>query len=217
MPLQLLPKINKPALIIVDMQNDFIRQGAPFEVPGGRETIAPQQRLLQHFRDKGYPVIFLQWVSVENDAWRRLESKFSWTSFLDEQTKACRVGHLRRYEDSEAEVDCAGIIAELAPIDGEIIVQKHGFGGFYGTTLQQHLSELGVDTLVVTGVVAECCVEDTVREALYHHYTSIVVSDAVESMSPSRKIECLAVLDENYGWVAESGEVIDYLSSASAY
>lgn len=36
MPLQLLPKINKPALIIVDMQNDFIRQGAPFEVPGGR-------------------------------------------------------------------------------------------------------------------------------------------------------------------------------------
>jgi len=217
MPLELLPKIRKPALIIVDMQNDFIRQGAPFEVPGGRETIAPQQRLLQYFRENHYPVIYLQWVSIENDPWRVLESKFTWTAFLDEKTQACRVGHFRAYEDHEGEVDCAAIIAELAPVAGEIIVPKHGFGGFYGTDLHQQLSGLGVDTLVVTGVVAECCVEDTVRQALYHHYASIVVSDAVESMTAQRKIECLAVLDENYGWVAESGEVIDYLSSAKAY
>jgi len=82
MSLHLLPVAPKPALIIVDMQNDFVRQGAPFEVPRGRETIAPQQSLLKYFRENGYPVIFLQWVSVANDPWRRLESKFTWTEFL---------------------------------------------------------------------------------------------------------------------------------------
>ncbi len=215
MSLHLLPVAPKPALIIVDMQNDFVRQGAPFEVPGGRETIAPQQSLLKYFRENGYPVIFLQWVSVANDPWRRLESKFTWTEFLDENTKACRVGHFRTYEDSSEPVDCAAIIDELAPIAGEPIVPKHGFGGFYGTNLHDILAASGVDTLVFTGVVAECCVEDSVRQAYYHHYASIVVSDAVESMSANRKVECLAVLDENYGWVTDSASVIEHLTVQS--
>lgn len=206
------PAIKKPALIIVDMQNDFIRDGAPLEVPGGRDIIGRNLALLQYFRETGQPVVFLRWLAVENDPKRRLEGKFSWMSLLDETTRACRPGFTRRYRDVDGELDGSAVIDELTPQNNEFTVFKYGYGGFYGTSLGEHLSQLGVDTLVVTGVVAECCVEDTVRQAWNHAYATLAVSDAIAAMSEKRMVESMSVIEENYGWVATTCEVISLLN-----
>ncbi|HEY3984800.1 isochorismatase family cysteine hydrolase [Cedecea sp.] len=206
------PAIKKTALIIVDMQNDFIRDGAPLEVPGGRDIIGRNLALLQYFRETGLPVVFLRWLATENDPKRRLEGKFSWMSLLDETTQSCRLGFKRRYRDVEGERDGSAVIDELTPQNNEFTVFKYGYGGFYGTALGEHLVQLGVDTLVVTGVVAECCVEDTVRQAWNHAYATLAVSDAIAAMSEKRMAESMSVIEENYGWVATTGEVISLLN-----
>lgn len=205
------PAIKKPALIIVDMQNDFIRDGAPLEVPGGRDIVARNQALLQYFREAGLPVVFLRWLSTENDPKRRLEGKFTWMSLLDETTRACRLGFKRRYRDVDGELDGSAVIDELTPQSHEFTVFKYGYGGFYGTALGEHLAQLGVDTLVVTGVVAECCVEDTVRQAWNHAYATLAVSDAIAAMSEKHMAESMSVIEENYGWVATTREAISLL------
>ncbi|MBJ7220784.1 MULTISPECIES: cysteine hydrolase family protein [unclassified Brenneria] len=206
------PAIKKTALIIVDMQNDFIRDGAPLEVPGGRDIIGRNLALLHYFRERGEPVIFLRWLAVENDPHHRLGGKFSWMSLLDENTKSCRLGFKRRYRDTETELDCSAVIDELKPRDNEFTVFKYGYGGFYGTSLGELLALLGVDTLVVTGVVAECCVEDTVRQAWNHAYAVLAVSDAIAAMNEKRMAESMSVIEENYGWVAETSDVISLLN-----
>lgn len=205
------PIIKKAALIIVDMQNDFIRDGAPLEVPGGRDIIESNLQLLLYFREHRMPVVFLRWLSTENDPKRRLEAKFSWMSLLNEQTRSCQLGVKRSYLDSDSELDCSSIIEELKPNDSEFTIFKYGYGGFYGTVLNEHLHQLGVDTLVVTGVVAECCVEDTIRQAWNHAYSSIAVIDAISAMSESSMANSMRVIEENYGWVATTQEVISLL------
>lgn len=205
------PEVKKAALIIVDMQNDFIRDGAPLEVPGGREIIGRNAELLRYFREQQQPVIFLRWLSTENDPKRRLEAKFSWMSLLDENTRACRLGIKRCYRDMDRELDCSAVIDELKPNDTEFTVFKYGYGGFYGTNLGEYLTQLSVDTLVITGVVAECCVEDTVRQAWNHAYATLTVSDAIASMSEKRMAESMSVIEENYGWVATTCEVLSLL------
>jgi isochorismate hydrolase len=86
-PQHTVPIVARPALLVVDMQNDFVRAGAPFEVPAARETIPPQQRLLDAFRAHGLPIVFLKWIGVENDPYRHMQDKFTWARGLAEDIK----------------------------------------------------------------------------------------------------------------------------------
>ncbi|WP_064695005.1 cysteine hydrolase family protein [Rhizobium aegyptiacum] len=212
MPLQTLPNIARPALLVVDMQNDFVRAGAPFEVPAARETIPPQQRLLTAFRARALPVVFLKWIGVENDPYQRMQEKFTWARGLAEDIKGCRPGHVRHYADIGAVRDCCAVIDELAPTGDEIQLTKRGYGGFLGTRLDALLQERGVDGVVVTGVMAECCVEDTARQAYQLHYPSVVITDCVATYDPKATQTMLDVVDKNFGWVAGSDAVIDWLN-----
>ncbi|RWX10014.1 cysteine hydrolase [Rhizobium hidalgonense] len=195
------------------MQNDFVRAGAPFEVPAARQTIAPQQRLLGAFRARALPVVFLKWVGVENDPYQRMQDKFTWAKGLVEDTKGCRPGHLRHYADINAVRDCCAVIDELAPNDDDIQLMKRGYGGFLGTELDALLQERSVDGVVVTGVMAECCVEDTARQAYQLHYPALVVTDGVATYDLKATQTMLDVVDKNFGWVAGSDTVVDWLDA----
>jgi nicotinamidase-related amidase len=166
------------------MQNDFVRAGAPFEVPAARETIPPQQRLLDAFRSRELPIVFLKWIGVENDPYQRMQDKFTWARGLAADIKGRRPGHLRHYADIGAVRDCCAIIDELASNEDEIQLTKRGYGGFLGTGLDAMLQERGVDGVVVTGVMAECCVEDTARQAYQLHYPAVVITDGVATYDP---------------------------------
>lgn len=199
-------RVVRPALLVVDMQNDFVRLGAPLEVPDARATIAAQARLIAAFRERGLPVVFTRFLSLEADnlLWR-------WSPQCHPATRACWPGHLRGYEDIDGQRDCAAVIDELAPAPGELVVDKVGYGSFHGTDLDAQLRALGVASLVVTGTVTQICVEETAREAFHHGYPTTVVSDAVSSFAPDLHAATLKNLAMKFGWVADTETVLGWL------
>lgn len=212
-PQQTLPIIAKAALLVVDMQNDFVRAGAPFEVPAALDTIPPQQKLLHTFRKHNLPVVFLKWIGVADDPYLNMQYKFSWARALSEDVKGCRIGHPRHYSDIDGVRDCSAVIDELMPIHDEIQLTKRGYGGFFGTPLDAILREREVDGVVITGVMAECCVEDTARQAYQLHYPAVVVTDGVATYDPHATKTMLDVVDKNFGWVADSNTIARWIAS----
>jgi len=210
----MLPSHADPALLVIDMQNDFVRKGAPLEVPAARDVIGANKDLIDAFRAAGRPVAYLRWVSVENDPYLELLPHFPWVGSLAEPVAACRPGRSRWYEDLGREADGAAVIDELAPLPGEVQVDKRGYGGFLGTDLHAQLQRLGAKSLVMTGVVAEICVEDTARQAFQFHYRTTVVSDAVASRRPDRQAAMLQTVASGYGWVAQTADVLAALRDA---
>ena len=102
------------------------------------------------------------------------------------------------------------IIDELAPIDGEIVIDKPGKGAFYATDLQDVLDDAGITQLIVTGVTTEVCVHTTVREANDRGYECLVLSDCVGSYFPEFQrvgLEMIAAQGGIFGWVADSAAV----------
>ena len=108
------------------------------------------------------------------------------------------------------------MIDELAPVPGEPVVDKLGYGAFFGTDLDARLRALGVRSLVVTGTVTQICVEETAREAFHHGYATTVVEDAVSSFAPDLHAATLRNLAMKFGWVSGADEVIAALPVAVA-
>jgi nicotinamidase-related amidase len=202
-------RLPAPALLVVDMQNDFVRAGAPLEVPDARGTIAVQQRLLAAFRARRLPVLYTRFLSREEDnlLWR-------WSPECHPATRACWPDHVRSYDDAPAPRPCADVVDELVPALGEPIIDKYGYGAFHGTDLDARLRARGVRSLVVTGTVTQICVEQTAREAFHHGYATTVVADAVSSFAPELHAAALRNFAMKFGWVTDADVVIGALPSA---
>jgi nicotinamidase-related amidase len=203
-------RLSAPALLVVDMQNDFVRAGAPLEVPDARATIGSHQRLLAAFRARRLPVVYTRFLSLEEDnlMWR-------WSPQCHPATRACWPDHVRSYDDVPGPRPCADVIDELAPASGDAIVDKYGYGAFHATDLDQRLRALGVRSLVITGTVTQICVEETAREAFHHGYSTTVVTDAVSSFAPDLHAAALRNFAMKFGWVADADAVIGALPSAT--
>ena len=196
----------RAVVIVVDMQNDFVRQGAPLEVPDARATIAANRRLADGFRSRGLPVIYTRFISLESDnhLWR-------WSPQCWPEIRCCWAGHMRRYGDSAGELDCSAIIDELGPAPGDIILDKHGYGAFSGTDLDRRLRNAGVRSLLVTGTVTQICVEETARETFHHGYNTVIASDAVSSFAADLHSATLKNFAMKFGWVTDSETALSWL------
>ncbi len=110
------------------------------------------------------------------------------------------------------------IIDELAPLPGELVIDKPGKGSFYGTDLQAILELHGITQLIVTGVTTEVCVHTTVREANDRGYEVLVLSDCVGSYFPEFQrvgLEMVAAQGGIFGWVADSSALLSVLLTSS--
>jgi nicotinamidase-related amidase len=104
-----------------------------------------------------------------------------------------------------------GIIPELAPIEGEVVIDKPGKGAFYGTGLGEVLEGHGISHLVVMGVTTEVCVQTTMREANDRGYDCLLVEDGTESYFPAFKEAALAMIRAQgaiVGWTAPSAALL---------
>ena len=154
----------RTALIVVDMQNDFVAPGAPMETPMGQELMPRLQALLAHARQTGMKVIFTAHVHRRNgcdmglfgEIWPPIES---------------RAGLV----DGEPGVD---IYPAVAPVGDEIVIKKHRYSGFFGTDLDIVLRTEGIETVAVTGVTTENCCHATARDAMFNGYRVAFISDA---------------------------------------
>jgi nicotinamidase-related amidase len=152
-------RVPDPALLVIDMQNDFVRVGAPLEVPEARTTIPRIAQLIAHFRRAGRPVIHTRFHAEQSPGLMWL-----WSPQCGPELKCCWDGVERSYGDHEGALGCADTIEELAPRSGELVIDKYGYGSFHGTTLDAELRKLRVRSLVVAGTVAQICVDQTAPE-----------------------------------------------------
>lgn len=201
------------ALIIIDMQRDFLEPGGFGEMLGNdvsllRSTIAPCKAVLDAARKQGLLVIHTREGHNPdmNDC---------------PPSKLVRGGGDTRIGDAgpmgrilirgEAGHD---IIPELYPIAGEPVLDKPGKGAFYATDLELKLRNRGIKTLIVCGVTTEVCVNTTVREANDRGFEALVVSDATGSYFPEfhrMGLEMVKAQGGIFGWVAPSANVVKAL------
>ena len=198
-----LDRFAHPALLIVDMQNDFVRVGAPLEVPEARATLPVHQLLLRACRELGVPVIYTKFVAGPGPS-----LLWEWSPMHAPPVCCCWKGHLRQFEDGDRELDCADIVDELYPEPGDPIVEKFGYGAFHHTYLDDLLKARGVESVLVTGTVTQICVEETARESFKYGYKTTIVSDAVSSYMPDLHAAALKNFSLKFGWVSTADEVI---------
>jgi nicotinamidase-related amidase len=195
-----------PALLVVDMQNDFVRVGAPLEVPESRATIPVHQTLLSACREMRIPVIYTKFVAGPDPI-----LLWEWSPVHAPPVCSCWKGVKRSYEDAAGELDCSDIIVELYPEPGEPIVEKVGCGAFHDTELDELLKEREVESVLVTGTVTQICVEETARESSKRGYRTTIISDAVSSYMPDLHAAVLKNFALKFGWVSPAATVIDEL------
>jgi nicotinamidase-related amidase len=198
----------RTGLVIVDMQNDFVRVGAPLEVPDARKTIPANQRLLERFRSEGRAVVFTRFVAGPEPT-----LMWKWSPVIAPPVCCCWPGFARSYGDTEGELDCTAVIDELAPRAGEPQIEKYGYGAFHRTALTDVLRARAVDTVVITGTVTQICVEDTARGAFHEGFQAVVVSDAVSSFDPELHHATLRSLEMKFARVLATDDVLGELES----
>ncbi len=198
------------ALLIIDMQRDFLESGGFGESLGNdvrllRAAIAPCRALLDGARKAGLLVIHTR-------EGHRPDLSDAPSTKLNRGAPRHRIGALGpmgrilvRGEPGH------GIVAALAPVPGEPVIDKPGKGAFYATDLQAVLANRGVDTLIVCGVTTEVCVHTTVREANDRGYRCIVPGDACASYFPEFHaigLEMIKAQGGIFGWVSDSRRVL---------
>ena len=201
-------RLAAPALVIVDMQNDFVRSGAPLEVPDARATFDAHRRLLAAFRKRGAPVIYTKFLATPHPS-----LLWNWSPQCAAPVLCCHKGTLRRYHDTDQAIECTDIVTELAPQAQDLVIEKYGYGAFHGTMLSDLLRQRAVRSLVITGTVTQICVEETAREAFHHGFATTVVADAVSSFAPDLHAATLKNFAMKFGWVETTDALLRALEA----
>jgi len=198
------------ALLIIDMQRDFLEPGGFGEMLGNdvsqlRRTIEPNRRLLAAWRAAGLTVIHTREGHRPDLADLPPAKKIRGKG----ETTIGDPGPMGRIlVRGEAGHD---IIPELYPAAGEPVIDKPGKGAFFATDLSAILAHRGIKQLVVTGVTTEVCVNTTVREANDRGYECLVPEDCVGSYFPEFQEAGLNMIKAQggiFGWVSHSKHIL---------
>jgi nicotinamidase-related amidase len=198
------------ALVVIDMQRDFLEPGGFGEMLGNdvgqlRRTIEPNQRLLSAWRAAGLQVIHTR------EGHRPDLSDLPPAKKVRGRSTTCigDAGPMGRIlVRGEAGHD---IIRELYPLPTEPVIDKPGKGAFFATDLHAILRNRGVKQLIVTGVTTEVCVHTTVREANDRGYDCLVPEDCVGSYFPEFQQVGLKMIKAQggiFGWVSDSARIL---------
>jgi ureidoacrylate peracid hydrolase len=188
------------ALVIVDMQKDFLDEGGACFIPGGRAVAPAISRVLDAFRAAPLPVIHVITVWQKDGADM---SRFTTSEVLRE--RGLRIG-----EAGTEPID------ELTPFPNEYIVRKIRYSAFYGTELEMLLRALGIVYVVTVGVATNVCVRSTVHDAAFRDFLPVVLRDCTTSYTEAAHFQSLEDIENAFGWVRDSAELFGILGLAPA-
>lgn len=158
----------KTALLVIDMQNDFVKPGAPMQVPKATDMVPKLQKLLNVCRAKRIPVLYTAHVhspdgsdwGLMGDFWEPIRNR---TALMDG-------------------TEGADIYKEVYPAQGEPVIKKHRYSGFYGTDLEIRLRNMGIEAVAITGTVTNICCESTARDAQFRDFKVVFLNDVTGAM-----------------------------------
>ncbi len=154
----------KTAVIVVDMQNDFVAPGAPLLSQQAQDMAPRLAETLQACRQQGMRIVYTAHVHRKDGCdmglYDDLYPPIADRSALVDGTEG------------------SDIYKVLAPQPGEHVIKKHRYSAFFATDLDLILREWGIDTVIITGTTTENCCHATARSAMFHNYKVIFLSDA---------------------------------------
>ena len=203
------------ALVVIDMQRDFVEPGGFGETLGNdvgllQSVVPPLRKVLDAARAVGLTVIHTREGHLP-------DLSDCPPAKLNRGDPSLRIGD----PGPKGRILVRGeyghdIIDELAPQPGEPVVDKPGKGSFHGTDFGKLLQDNGITSLIVAGVTTEVCVHTTVREANDRGYECLVLSDCTGSYFPEFHrvaLEMVAAQGGIFGWVADSSALLEALTT----
>lgn len=153
----------KTAVLVIDMENDFVKEGAPMYTPMGNKFVKPLSVFLDACRQQGMMIIYTTHVhrksGVDMGAFGQLWEPIGSQTGLVDGTPGIEI-----YPD-------------IAPKGDEIVIKKHRYSAFVGTDLELILRTCHIETLAITGVCTEICCFSTARDAMFNGYDVAFLSD----------------------------------------
>lgn len=202
----------RTAVVCIDMQNAFIREGGMFDLAGwptqgGRDAIEPCRRVIEGARAAGVKVVFVK---------MSFKPGLTNAGGPDSPNYHKEIGMvlLRQHPEFTEQSIVEGtwgaeIVEELAPLPGEPVVCKQRYSGFAGTDLDHVLKTLGIRYCLFIGGATNVCVSATLMDAFSLDYWPILISDAVFTQCPPVTVEAALWNVENiFGWVTKVKDVL---------
>jgi ureidoacrylate peracid hydrolase len=194
-------RAERTALFVIDMQNAFIAPGAALEVPGGRDLIPRIAALVETCRRRSVPIV-----------WMQLDASPPGGGLLLEKYPRMRE-HAILFRGTPG----FDLHWELpAPRDDEVRIVKHKYDSFHGTDLDEQLRGRGIESVIICGVTTNCCCESTARSAFERDYRVAFVADATAAFTDALHRNTLAAIDELFGRVVSTAEVLTELGASRA-
>ena len=193
---------DKTALVVIDMQNTFLRPGAPVEVPKGRDIVAGINRLTARLREIGVPVI---WVTHANS---RDGDKSDWPSFFDVFVAA----DIREQtiDGLEPGADGQKIWAELNVAEADLQIFKNRYSALIqgSSSLENLLRERGIETILIAGTKTNVCCEATARDAMMLDFNTVMLSDCCAALSDDEHRASLETMIQQFADVMSADEAL---------
>ncbi|WP_153978773.1 cysteine hydrolase family protein [Paenibacillus xylanilyticus] len=190
------------ALIVVDVQNDYCHPDGAIsksgiDVSSVKQMMPHLHSLLEAARGSSIPIIFLQ--TNHEDA---TDSEVWLSRFPDGVNPICRTG------------SWGANFYEVTPQANDIIVKKHRYSGFVHTRLESILHTLKIETLIMTGVSTNLCVESTAREGFMLDYHIVLIQDACAAFSQAEHDMTLKTVDTYFGMVTDTAAIVSYIETS---
>lgn len=190
---QLLLDPERTALLVIDMQNIFVREGAPIHAAGAAEIVPPINRLVGGFRELELPIIWTAWC---------------------QRPDGSNMGRNTAFWRGIAPLDPDGDLAQIHPSldysEDDILLRKPKYSSFWGTDLEPILNTYGIESLVLAGIATDVCVGQTMVEAYHRDYNCAIVADGTATTTPFQE-ETLWVHENYWGRVLTAEEVEEEL------
>jgi len=217
---------SQTAVIVVDMENDFVAKGGMFDragadISGAQKAIAPTAKVLSAAREVGLKIIYLKMgyrpdlsdLGATDSVNRTRHLKFG----VGQKIQAPDGRESRLLIRDTWDTD---IVAELKPQPSDIVIYKTRFSGFYQTDLDSTLKKLGIKYLIVTGVTTSICVESTVRDAMFRDYLCVLLKDCMSEpighdLPRTNHEASLLNAEVLLGWVSDSAHFIKALAATT--
>ena len=201
--------LSRTAHLIVDLQNGFMEAGAPVEVPDARAIVGRVNRISRAMRAHGGLNVFLRMILGP-------DSQREWPVFY----RKLPPGQTARgmSESFSPAHHHAALWPELDVSSQDLVIEKRRFSAFIpgASALHETLQRRGVDTLIITGTLTNCCCESTARDAQQMNYRVLFVSDGTAAQSEVDHNGTLENMRRLFGDVLTTEEVLAEITSATA-